>query len=172
MILDALHKLLFWKDDSLDNLKSISNKLNILEDNTKKLRELNTELLRAQQIILEQDNKIRMQTRILNNLDMIMVITDIDANIIYANNAFEKAFEYEPQELVGQNARILKSGQHPDDFYQNLWKTIKSGKVWSDIIISKTKSGKLIKYTTTITPVYNGEIKYFIAIKKIHGELT
>lgn len=166
MILNVLHKLFWWKDDSLDNLKNISNKLEQLEDNTKKLKEINEQLLRAQRIISEQNDKIIIQTKLLNNLNLVMVLTDIDANIIYVNDAFCNVFGYEPHELIGQNARILKSGQHSQEFYADLWNTIKSGKIWTNDIISKTKNGKLIKHSTTITPVYNGEIKYFIALKK------
>jgi len=47
----------------------------------------------------------------------IVVITDADATIQYVNPAFEKTTGYSREEVIGENPRILQSGQHnPDAF--------------------------------------------------------
>jgi diguanylate cyclase (GGDEF)-like protein/PAS domain S-box-containing protein len=75
---------------------------------------------------------------------------------------------YPPQEAIGQNPRILKSGLQDATYYKNLWDTILAGKVWRGELINKRKEGGLYSEEQTITPVHNtsGEISHFIAIKQ------
>ena len=59
-----------------------------------------------------------------------IVITDIDGKIRYVNPAFTMMTGYSGEEAVGQYTRILKSGRHSVAFYEELWNTIRSGRVW------------------------------------------
>ena len=52
-----------------------------------------------------------------------------------------------------------------DNFYEDMWKTISSGKTWNGTLINKAKDGKFFTENTTITPVGNGSIQYYFAIK-------
>jgi PAS domain S-box-containing protein len=98
----------------------------------------------------------------------IISITDITGKIIYANDYFKKCSEYSELELIGKNHNILKSGYHLNDFYSNLWNTIKSGKTWRGDICNKSKSGKIYWVDTTISPIIeNGKIIEYISIRKL-----
>jgi PAS domain S-box-containing protein len=70
--------------------------------------------------------------------------------------------------VIGQNSRVLKSGHHDKVFYQNLWQTVLSGRVWRGELVNKRKDGSLYTEEMTITPVRNaaGEISHFIATKQ------
>jgi PAS domain S-box-containing protein len=54
---------------------------------------------------------------------------------------------------LGKNHRILKSGLQPDTIFEELWKTISSGKVWKGIICNKKKNGDFYWVKSTIVPV-------------------
>jgi len=47
-------------------------------------------------------------------------ITDVSGTIQYVNNAFEHLTGYSKEKLIGQNPRILKSGEHGKGFYKDL----------------------------------------------------
>src|ERR1700733_12998239 len=97
-----------------------------------------------------------------------IVITDINGKIQYVNEAFTSSTGYTSDEVVGQNPRILKSDREIPATYQQLWKTIRSGKVWHGELINRRKDGTLYREDLRITPVkgFNGEIVNFIAITR------
>ena len=97
-----------------------------------------------------------------------VVITDTDGDIQYVNPAFEQVTGYSKEEALGQNPRILKSGEHEQAFYTELWNTITGGNVWRGKFFNRRKNGELYSEETTISPVYNtnGTISNFVAVKR------
>jgi len=97
-----------------------------------------------------------------------IVITDRKGRIEWVNPSFTRITGYTPQEAIGQSTRLLKSGQHPSDFYANLWATISTGEVWHGEVVNQGKNGKPYTEDMTITPIRgaNGEIAHFVAIKQ------
>ncbi|HPR63317.1 MAG TPA: PAS domain S-box protein [Thermoanaerobaculia bacterium] len=97
-----------------------------------------------------------------------VVITDEKGLFQWVNQAFTKLTGYEPEEVIGQSARILKSGHHDDAFYADIWKTVTSGKTWLGEIVNRRKDGSLYTEEQTITPVKQAgyRITHFIAIKQ------
>jgi PAS domain S-box-containing protein len=97
-----------------------------------------------------------------------VVITDADGRIEYVNPAFEKSTGYTAAEALGNNPRVLKSGEQDSAFYGDLWKTITSGKIWRGEFHNRRKDGLLYWESATISPVHNGtgKIVHFIAVKE------
>ena len=97
-----------------------------------------------------------------------IVITNLDGNIEYVNPKFCEVSGYSPDELVGHNPRILKSGYQDNSFYTEMWKTIISGKDWQGEIQNKKKNGELYWENSNISPIFNedGKIQHFIGIKE------
>ena len=97
-----------------------------------------------------------------------IVITEVDGKIQYVNPAFTTLTGYTRQEAVGQYTRVLKSGRHPATFYQELWSTVRSGRVWHGEVINRRKNGSLYYEEMQISPVQGagGEITSYIAIKR------
>ena len=114
------------------------------------------------------EEQLLVQRRALECAANEIVITDRSGKIVWVNRAFTMNTGYEPSEVIGQNPRLLKSGQQPDDFYREMWETILAGKTWHDVIINRKKDGSLVHEDMTITPIQNaaGEITHFIAIKQ------
>ncbi|MGK5090696.1 PAS domain S-box protein [Deltaproteobacteria bacterium TL4] len=114
-------------------------------------------------------NKIKKELQILKDVvdktaDAVM-ITDHEGVIGFVNCAFERISGYSREELLGKNSRILKSGEHPQAFYQDLWETLERGKTYSGALINRNKQGELFCVQTTISPITEkrGKITHYIA---------
>lgn len=57
-----------------------------------------------------------------------ILVADVDANILYANPAWEKLTGYTLSEVKGKNPRIMKSGKTPMAVYKRMWDTITAGR--------------------------------------------
>ncbi len=97
-----------------------------------------------------------------------IVVTDTEGIIEYVNPAFTLMTGYSSDEAVGQHTRILKSGCQPTEVYEDLWSTIRSGRVWQGEVINQRKDGSLYNEELRITPVRDtdGKVISFIAIKQ------
>ena len=114
------------------------------------------------------EEQLLLQSAALSAAANGIVVTDPAGRIVWANPACTVITGYETQDLLGQNPRILKSGQHDAGFYAEMWKTILSGNVWRGELINRRKDGTLYTEEMTITPVRNstGEIAHFVAVKQ------
>jgi len=90
---------------------------------------------------------------ILNKTTNTIVITDEDGSIEYVNKSFVKSSGYSYDEIIGKNPRLIKSNQHSEEIYQDLWKTITSNDTWEGDFINLSKDGDLIYEEAVITPI-------------------
>ncbi len=97
-----------------------------------------------------------------------IVITDSQGTIQYVNPGFERVTGFSQEEAIGQNPRILKSGQHDTKFYEQMWDTIQGGHVWSGRLVNRRKDGHIYHEEATISPVKDasGKIVNFVAVKR------
>jgi PAS domain S-box-containing protein len=97
----------------------------------------------------------------------IVAVTNSEGEIIYANKKFCELSKYSEDELLGQNHRILKSDEHPDEFFTTMWNTISSGQVWEGEIKNRAKDGSFYWLKSTIIPVADSKdnITNFVAIR-------
>ncbi len=97
-----------------------------------------------------------------------IIITDTEGIIEYVNPSFERITGYSALESVGQKTNIVKSGEHDNAFYKDLWDTIKGGNVWTGRFINRRKDGTLYNEEATISPVLDseGKIVNFVAVKR------
>jgi len=105
---------------------------------------------------------------VIEQTDEGVVITDNEGTIQYVNPAFERRTGFSSEESIGQNPRILKSGEHDEPFCRDLWGTITSGRTWKGRLVNKKKDGTTFTEATTISPIFDasGTIVNYVAIKQ------
>lgn len=115
-----------------------------------------------QGIVAELDNQ-----KMALDEHAIVSIADVGGIITYVNDRFCSVSGYSRDELLGRNHRIIKSGEHPESFFEELWGTISSGKVWHGEIKNAAKDGTYYWVASTIVPFLNadGRPYQYIAVR-------
>ncbi|MCX8011130.1 MAG: PAS domain S-box protein, partial [Ignavibacteria bacterium] len=115
-----------------------------------------------------QLNQMLKLTEAVQNTAEMLIITDVEGHIDYANPAFEKTTGYKLEEIRGLKPNILKSGFHTQEFYKDLWDTILRGESWQGIMFNKKKSGEIYTEEIVISPIKDDKQKIisFVAIKR------
>lgn len=119
------------------------------------------------------EENLLLQSTALEAASNGIVITDLEGNILWVNQAFTRLTGYSADEAIHQNPRLLRSGLHSAEFYQDMWQSILSGREWHGRVVNRRKDGSLYTEEMSITPVLtrpqDGEkpqITHFIAIKQ------
>jgi diguanylate cyclase (GGDEF)-like protein/PAS domain S-box-containing protein len=116
--------------------------------------------------VIAAQSELRFQKHALDE-HAIVSIADAAGNITYVNDKFCAISGYSRDELLGKNHKIIKSKEHPDAFFVNLWKTISSGQTWHGDIKNTSKTGNHYWVTTTIVPTLgaNGKPYQYVGIR-------
>ena len=69
---------------------------------------------------------------------------DSKGKITYVNKKFEDVSGWKLEEVVGKDHNIVNSGEHSEEFWANMYKTvIKEKNIWNAIVTNKNKNGDL-----------------------------
>ncbi|MFA6234589.1 MAG: PAS domain S-box protein [Bacteroidota bacterium] len=115
----------------------------------------------------EAERQIKLLGHSVEQSPVSIVITNLEGEIIYINPEFTKVTGYLRDEVLGQNSRILNSGEQSGVFYTDMWNTILSGQNWIGEFHNRKKDGTLYWESAVISPVMddNNRITHFIGIK-------
>lgn len=104
----------------------------------------------------------------LQSTEEAILITDLAGTILDVNPAFERLTGYPRNVAIGQNPRILRSGHHEPEFYQQMWATLLRGEVWSAAFTNRRQDGSLYYVEETISPVRDasGRITAYVAAQR------
>ena len=97
-----------------------------------------------------------------------VIITDADANILYANEAVEKKTGFVREEVIGRNPADLWGGKMSQEFYEKMWHTIKIEKrPFVGEVRNVRKDGKEYWQESHVYPILDahGEIRFYIGIE-------
>jgi PAS domain S-box-containing protein len=103
----------------------------------------------------------------------IIAVTDAHGKIIHVNDNFCDISGYSREELLGQDHRIVNSGYHDKEFFEEMWSTIKSGKPWKGEIKNRKKGGDFYWVEATILPLLdeNNELYRFFTFRTVITKL-
>ena len=105
----------------------------------------------------EDEEKIKILSRAVEQNPASIIITDIDGLIEYVNPKFTQLTGYTMDEVIGKNPRILKSETTSSEEYKHLWEIITSGGEWSGEFQNRKKNGDIYFESASISPIMDQE---------------
>lgn len=121
------------------------------------VRPVFTHLQNFQQIESDYSHVNREILAIKETLDAGMAVsaTDVHGKLFIANKIFCQLSGYKVQEIIGQAYNFTSLEFHSQEFFDNLWQTVFSGKIWRGEIQNRNKDGNIYWLDTIIKPIYN-----------------
>lgn len=106
--------------------------------------------------------------RAIEQAEESIVITDVNARIVYVNPAFERITGYSRQEAMGKNPQFLNGGRQSAEFYTAFWNRLNAGESWTGRFVHRAKSGRLFTEDASVSPVVNraGEVINYVAVNR------
>ena len=109
----------------------------------------------------QAESQLRLADNVFKHSGEGIIITDIDRKILRINDAFSSITGYSHDESIGKHpSELLRSGEHDNAFYQQMWRELNDTGEWSGEIIDRRKNGELF-------PTWH----YMSAIKDEHGDV-
>lgn len=102
----------------------------------------------------------------------IITETDLQGRIISVNELFCKISGYSAAELLGAPHRIVNSGVHSKEFFNEMWQSISSGKTWCGEVCNRRKDGHFYWVQATVFPVFHVHTKEIYRYAAIRFDIT
>lgn len=174
------------REDFFMALKQLQddNILPLTEQNAKALNEFlhhppigtPSALLNMLETVLFQDSKGVAATllppslfrEIAEQSEIGISVTDLHANILYANPAFERITGYEVEEIIGKNQSMFSDNSTPDLIYKTLWGRLEQQKSWTGVLVNRHKQGGRYLAEVTIAPILDqrNETIYYLGMHR------
>lgn len=113
-----------------------------------------------------REEELRLASTVFLTMDEAVTVTNAENEIVSVNPAFSVITGYFAHEVIGKNPRLLASGSHGADFYQEMWKQITNAGSWHGEIRNRRKSGEHYVEWLSIKKVCNpqGVLTHYVAV--------
>ena len=115
-----------------------------------------------------QDERIHLLSTSLDQSPYPVVITNAGVHLEYVNQAFSKLSGYAPSDVLGQNPRMLQSGQTPLSTYREMWARLTQGLPWEGEFINRRKDRSTYVERALVYPIHDntGRVSHYVAHKE------
>lgn len=103
--------------------------------------------------IVKAENQLKLAAIVFQNTFEGIMVTDAQGVILSVNPAFTTISGYTIEEAVGQTPRLLNSGRHTKEFFDNMKANLGESGFWKGEIWNRKKSGEIHPAMMTITAV-------------------
>lgn len=126
------------------------------------------EVERGAMLLSAKDVELQKLSRAVEQSPDSIIITDLDANIEYVNDAFVNITGYSREEVIGKNPRILQSGKTPKAVYEDIWSKLTNGESWRGELLNLRKDGSEIIESAIIAPIRqaDGAVTHYVSVKQ------
>jgi PAS domain S-box-containing protein len=124
--------------------------------------------LREQAALRETQCELRKLSLAAEQSPDNVIITGVDARIEYVNDAFLHTTGYRREAVIGENPRLLNSGNTPRANYVALWNALALGRPWKGEFFNKRQDGGEYVVFARIAPLRqaDGRITHYVAVEE------
>jgi PAS domain S-box-containing protein len=113
--------------------------------------------------------RVQLLSTVVEQTADAVVVTNSRGIVEYVNPAVERITGFSPSDMIGKTPQVLKSGLHSDEFYAQMWATLRRGEVFRGTLINRKKADREVYYSEqTITPILDaaGRTAHFVSVGK------
>ncbi|MGB8516731.1 MAG: diguanylate cyclase, partial [Gallionella sp.] len=116
----------------------------------------------------QEHQQFRLLNTAMSKATQAIFITKHDGTIVWFNQALSDISGYSSQEIMDCTPRMFSSNSHDKQFWDEMWRTILQGKVWSGDVLNRRKDGSAYSVFQSITPLYDeqGVITHFLGVQQ------
>ncbi len=107
--------------------------------------------------LLKSERRRLLAARVFEATTESIVMTDAAGAIVAVNPAFEKISGYREAEVIGQNARLLRSGRHDQAYYAAMWDSLAAKGSWRGEIWNRRKNGEVYPERISISAIHDAD---------------
>ncbi|MCG6868096.1 MAG: PAS domain S-box protein, partial [Gammaproteobacteria bacterium] len=114
------------------------------------------------------EDRLRKLAQAVEQSPENIVITNLDAEIEYVNQAFLDTTGYGLEDVIGANTKILQSGKTPRESYRRMWASLSKGEQWKGEFVNRRKNGDEYIEFARIAPLRgpDGTVTHYVAVKE------
>ena len=127
-------------------------------------RKASTAMGQLDRAVATSPHEVRTLSRAIEQSPAAVIVTDLDANILYVNPRFTLITGYSSDDVLGKNPRLLQSGQTATSVFGDMWFTLRQKRPWSGQFVNRRKNGQFYWEEAHISPVLdeNGDIYQYV----------
>ena len=112
-----------------------------------------------------EETQLQLYHRMFELVQDGVMLTDTQGALLEWNPAMERLTGWARHEVIGQTPSLLRSGKHPPEFFERMWRTIRSGGAFVNRIVNRRKDGSEFLAWESVSPVKDpdGTIRYYLA---------
>jgi PAS domain S-box-containing protein len=113
-----------------------------------------------------EETQLQLYHRLFELVQDGVMLTDTQGRLLEWNPAMERLTGWTRDEVLGRTPTFLQSGKHPPEFFDRMWRTIRSGSAFVDRVVNCGKDGSEFLAWESVSPVKDpdGTVRYFLAI--------
>ncbi len=147
--------------------------LGIGNSNRQELTETDVEMLSTASSIIgsainnaQNITSLKMSSAVFEHTMDGVLITNAQNRIVHVNDSFVQITGYAPNEVIGKDPKLLRSGVHDKHFYHQMWEQIEKNGYWQGEITNRKKNGEIYIEWLSINAIRNdkGEVENYIGI--------
>ena len=109
---------------------------------------------------------LRLSAAVVKTVEEAVLVTDANNRIVSVNPAFTVVTGYAPEDVIGKDPKILSSGKHSKEFFQELWSVLLATGSWRGEMWGKRKNGELYVKWLSIKLVHDedDQLTHYVAV--------
>ena len=109
--------------------------------------------------------RLSLAGAVLQHTQDAILVTDAENRIVNVNPAFEWTTGYSRDEVLGEDPRLLSSGEHDAEFYRAFWEQLLRTGSWEGEIHDRKKSGEVYPKWMNVTTIKDaqGRLSHYVA---------
>jgi len=114
----------------------------------------------------EAEAGLRLSRQVFDNTAEGILITDAYFNVLEVNQAYLNITGYSREEVVGEKPVVMNTGLHNQQYYDDLWRTLREEGKWVGEIWSRRKNGESYPEWLSISAVADSKkiVQNYVAV--------